>query len=174
MVADLAPSERVLWTGSPVRHPVFDSSDRLVVPGAIFGVPFTVFWISTATNAGAPSFFVAFGYVFLAWTVFLLIGRPALRWLELRATVYTVTDQRVVIEAKVFGVARSRSRYLRQLSPPRVAARAGGLGDVRFDEPGFVDMVRANRNRPMPQRPFELRAIDGAERVRDLIMAASR
>jgi hypothetical protein len=174
VVADLSPSERVLWTGSPVRHPVFDSSDRLVVPGALVGVVFLVFWVSTATAAGAPFFFVGFGYLGLAWVVFLLIGRPVLRWLELRTTVYTVTDQRVLIEAKVLGVARNRSRYLRQLSPPMVVARAGGVGDVRFDNETFLDMVRANRNRPMPPRPFELRAIEGPERVRDLIMTASR
>lgn len=172
MTADLAPSERVLWTGSPVRHPVFDSSDRLVVPAAIFGVAFMVFWMGTVVDTGAPALFLVAGGLGLAWTVFLLLGRPTLRWLELRSTVYTVTNQRVLIEATVLGRPRSRSRYLRQLVPPTVVARARGIGDVRFEEQGLLEMMRASRNRALPPRPFELRAIENPARVRDLIMAA--
>ena len=162
----------MLWTGSPVRHPVFDSSDRLVLPGAIFGVVFMVFWITTAAANGAPLFFLAFGGVGLAWTLYLLLGRPALRWLELRSTVYTVTNRRVLIDSKVLGRPRSRSQYLRQLSPPTVVDRARGIGDVRFEDPGLVATMRGFRNRPVPPRPFELRAIEDPRRVRDLIMAA--
>jgi hypothetical protein len=91
--------------------------------------------------------------------------------LELRSTVYTVTNQRVLIEAKVFGRPRSRSRYLRQLVPPTVVDRAG-IGDVRFGEQSLLEMMRASRNRALPPRPFELRAIENPARVRDLVMAA--
>ncbi|MFI9381749.1 hypothetical protein [Kutzneria sp. NPDC052558] len=171
MTADLAPSEQVLWTGSPVRRSVFDASDRLVLPGAALAVVFMVFWISTAVGSGAPVFFVGFGVVGMAWFLYLLIGRPAVRWLELRATTYTVTNQRVLIESTVFGRRRAHSRYYRQLSPPTVFDRGGGIGDVRFEDPGVLDMMRASRNRSIPPRPFELRAIEDPRRVRDLIMA---
>jgi hypothetical protein len=70
----------VLWTGSPVRHPVFDSSDRLAVPGAIFGVAFMVFWMTTVVETGAPAFFLVAGSLGLAWTVYLLLGRPCGGW----------------------------------------------------------------------------------------------
>lgn len=173
VTADLAPSERVLWTGSPVRHPVFDATDRFMIPVAILGVAFMIFWLSGVIGAHAPGFFLVVGSIGLAWAVFLLLGRPVVRWLELRSTVYTVTDQRVLIESKVLGVPRSRGRYLRQLSPPTVVSRGGGLGDVRFDEPSMLELIRASRNRPFPPRPFELRAIEDPRRVRDLIMEAT-
>jgi hypothetical protein len=147
----------VVWTGKPVRYPVFDAGD-------FFLVPFSILWCGLAFRAAWPSDWVSpFVWSFVAIGLYLLVGRLVVRRFELRSTRYTVTNKRLVVESRVLGIARVRSEFLR-LMPPPVAVDRGGHGDVRFGPLFKFGAVRGSR-------PLVLRGIEEPRVVRDLIMA---
>jgi hypothetical protein len=171
---ELSPSEDVLWTGSPVRYPVFDRQDAFLVPFSILWFAFAIFWEVTAARSGAPFFFDIWGLPFIVFGFYLSVGRLAVRQIMLRSVVYTITNQRIIMRWKGMGNERERSRYLDHLEPPILAESDDGVGTIRF---GLVGLFQFNSQqaRGWPgQDPFVLYAIPGARSVRDTILAARK
>ncbi|KAA2255373.1 hypothetical protein F0L68_28640 [Solihabitans fulvus] len=176
MGAELLPSEEVLWTGSPVRFPVFDAGDILAVLLGLVWFVFAIFWTTTAAQGGAPAWFLLWGVVFMLMGLYMAAGRLLVRWLSLRSTNYTVTNLRLIATWTSFGSARERSRYLSSLEPPVLSADEDGVGTIRFGEQSAFQVLlsqpmmmgRWNRGQPPV---IELRAISNARFVRDLIVA---
>jgi hypothetical protein len=52
----LAAGERLLWSGSPERWPVFDSADFVAVPVSLAWCAFAIFWEVGVVSSGAPIF----------------------------------------------------------------------------------------------------------------------
>ena len=75
MSAPLLPGERELWTGSPVRFPVFRSGDLLVVPFTFAWWGFALFWEYSVAAAGAPVFMLVWGLIFVLVGAHLAVGR---------------------------------------------------------------------------------------------------
>ncbi len=146
-----------MWTGKPVRYPVFDAGD-------FFLVPFSILWCSVVfRSVWPPDRVPLIVWGFVAVGLYLLVGRLVVRQLVLRSTTYTVTNKRLVVESRVLGVTRVRSDFLRTMRPP-VADDHGGHGNVRFGPRFEVGFVRGPRR-------LELRGIEDPRAVRDLIMA---
>jgi hypothetical protein len=165
VAADSAPSEWVLWTGSPVRHPVLDAGDvgRLLL-GTLGAA--LVLNITMRLVHGDVLGVVWFCAVAAFW-LYVVVGQYVVRWLALRSTVYTVTDKRLVVESTVLGLKHQRSGYYQELGLPVVVDRGDGVGDVRFGEDrGWASRYRTGRQ-------LELRAIEAPAAVRDLILAAN-
>ncbi|MGI5184387.1 hypothetical protein ACQEVZ_49855 [Dactylosporangium sp. CA-152071] len=181
MTADITlnAGERILWTGEPQHHPLFDRSDLFLVPMSLFFLGFAVFWERTAMRGGAPGFFVLWGIPFILYGLYLVAGRLVVRALRLRSTTYTVTDRRVV-EVSRRPFTRRTEAYLSTLAPPVVRDRPrGGTGSIAFGEfPGLTDAfneagVNVNRRRRGP-RPIVLWHVSQPEYVRGVIAQAQR
>jgi hypothetical protein len=166
VATELDPSERVLWSGKPVRWPFFDPSDLVVAPLSILAVP-VLLWLGWATSDGS-----AFGTIWrwgvVAIGVYNVIGRPILRWLVLRGTTYTVTDRRVLVETRTFGLTLRSSHEMGKLPPLKIVERRDGTGDLRFSgyrwHRGPLSVEYSTRG------SLVLRAIEEPRRVADLIV----
>lgn len=168
---DLLPAERLLWTGSPVRFPVFDATDLVAVPFSIMWCGFAVFWEVTVIRTNGPSFLVLWGLMFVLVGLYFVAGRLIVRWLTLRGTEYAVTDQRVVVHSSVLGIDRERSEYLTNLEPPTLRESANGAGTIRFgSSSGYPPMFHARW--PAQKSGIQLREIENARFVRDTIAKA--
>lgn len=165
-------SEHVLWRGSPVRHPAFDRVDVFLVPFSIVWLGFFVFWEKTAVRNGEPAFFLIWGIPFLCFGLYLNIGRFAARQIRLRSSVYTITDQRLIVRWNGWGQPREHSIYLKHLEPPQVTETDDGVGTIRFGSGNLFDYSGANRS---PRRgwngdPFTIYAIRDVDTVLDLLV----
>ncbi|MDT7728363.1 MAG: hypothetical protein QOI21_4939 [Actinomycetota bacterium] len=139
----LSPGDVVVWSGAPRRGPVFapGTGKLLAIPGvgvvlvvlAYFFLP-DVFWLCMLITL---------------WGLVESVGLPLVRAFTLRRTVYTVTDQRLLIST---GIQRSTSRA--NLVEPTVTAGPDGVGDLFFFG---------------ADGPVRFRNIEDAHRVRDLI-----
>jgi hypothetical protein len=166
----LAPSEEVLWTGKPVRHPFFDISDVFMGPFSVLWLLGVLFWPPLAGTADPVG--IVIRWVFIVFGVYVVLGRLIVRWLLLRGTTYTLTNRRLIVVAKVFGLSFRRSHPFRELPPPRVVERADGTGDVRFS--GSTAWRRTGLlrwQRSSPNGPLVIRGIENPNRVDDLIMS---
>jgi len=169
MGVNLLPSEQLLWTGSPVHHPVFDFGDLLLVPFSRLWFGVTVFWEVEAVETGAPVFVRVWGLLFVLVGVNLVAERLLVRWLTLRGTMYAVTDQRVVVISSVLGISQERSSYIANLEPPTLRESANGTGTIRFgSKSDYTRLLRNRRSGLMPQ--IELREIANVRFVRDTIV----
>lgn len=83
-------------------------SATLSIVGGVIGVGFTIFWISMASNMGAPGPFVFFGVVFLLVVVFATLSSV------LKANAHGSAEERYQF---------ARSRLLRELADAEKSAR---------------------------------------------------
>ncbi|WP_086829761.1 hypothetical protein [Allokutzneria sp. NRRL B-24872] len=172
IASELLPDERQLWSGRPVRYPVFTASDIVLVPFSLVWCGFAVFWLSSAASIGAPPAFVATGIPFVLIGVYFVAGRLVVRWRTLRSSLYAVTDRRVIVVSAPLGFRRTRTAYLRNLAPPTVNAREDGSGTITFgDSSVWSDLMRFGSGRITP-RPIALEGIDGVREVQAIISKA--
>jgi hypothetical protein len=164
VTAELEPSERVLWTGKPVRPPLFEPFDLVVAPVTILTAG-VLLWLSQAT-VSAGVIHTIWSWAVIVFAAYNVVGRPIVRWLTLRGTSYTVTDRRILHEIKVLGLTQRKGHYFRALPPPTVVERSGGRGDVRFGKAGWQRESEGRRRVPPP---LELRAIADPHAVARLV-----
>jgi hypothetical protein len=139
----LTPDEVVVWSGAPLRGPVFEprAVKLLAIPAIGIVVAVLAYFFS-------PDIFWI-GMVIALWGLFEGAWLPFFRAFTLRRTVYTVTDQRLLIST-----GRQRSTSRAKVGEPTVTLGPGGVGDLFFFG---ID------------GPVRFRNIDDAQRVRDLI-----
>jgi hypothetical protein len=171
---ELPSSEHVLWTGSPVRYPVFDRQDAFLVPFSILWFGFAIFWEAMALKSAAPFFFVLWGLLFVVIGCYLCVGRLIVRQIMLRSVVYTITDQRIIMRWKGMGNERETSRYLDHLEPPILAESDDGVGTIRFGSASPFQFNPQQRRGWLGQDLFVLYAIPHARSVRDTILATRK
>ncbi|TCO55102.1 hypothetical protein [Actinocrispum wychmicini] len=173
---DLYEGERVLWTGSPSRYPIFNRGDIFLVPFSIVWCGFAIFWETTAARTGAPPFFLLFGGFFVLAGLYLVVGRLIARYLFLLGSDYLVTDRRVTVSTIVLGRRRVRSVYLKDLPPPMISAERGPVGTIKFGDSTFVsEIIAARREGFLGRRTVApwptLVQVHSAREVRDIIAA---
>jgi len=169
---ELPSSEHVLWSGSPVRYPVFDRQDAVLVPVSILWFGFAIFWETTAVQMAAPFFFEVWGVPFLVIGFYMSIGRLIVRQVMLRSAVYTVTNLRIIMQWNGLANERERSRYLDHLEPPILAESDDGVGTIRFGSASPFQFNLQQRRGWLGQDLFVLYAIPNARSVRDIILTA--
>lgn len=178
-LGDLYPNERVLWTGSPTRFPIFNRADLLLVPFSILWFGLLTFMMANAAGSDVPGPiqpFLIFGGLFVVIGLYLVFGRFILRRLSLRNTHYVVTDRRVIANWTVLGRRRQQTAYLKDLPPPIITGRDLSVGTIKFGDSSFMDELMAEAkfvpgSRPPAVRPV-LVEVAGARQVRDLIATA--
>jgi len=172
---ELAPGERILWTGQPRQGVSLRGSDALMIPFSLMWGGFAFFWEWSVIHSGAPAFFTLWGVPFVAVGIYMIFGRFFVdAWLRTR-THYAVTNERVFI---VDGLFRTnvRTMSLRTLAEMSMSEASNGTGSIYFGTGalpsfyrGFSGWPAANR-RMGPQ--FDL--IEGVRSVRDLIQGAQK
>jgi hypothetical protein len=160
--AEIEPSERLLWTGSP--DPARWAAGG--IPAMLFGIPFTLFalfWMAMAggisflssgiaRQTGGPGFatpfmfFPLFGLIFVAVGLGLLLS-PLWAYLKAQRTIYAITDRRAItLEENAFG-----SRSVRSFGPDEISLmerreNANGIGDLVFSRERY-NTYRNGRHR---------------------------
>jgi hypothetical protein len=174
----LVTGERLLWSGSPQRQPVFDAGDLVAVPLSLVWCAFAVFWEFGVVSSGAPIFMRIWGVPFIVFGVYMVVGRLVLRVWQLRSTTYAVTNRRV-IETIRRPRLRVTEAYLRNLPPPVMKTRDdGATGSIAFGSfPGVAESLaemsfNGRRRSARGPRAIVLREIALPWQVRDIIASA--
>lgn len=176
VAADLPAGERVLWRGKPDwRHLALDAFHAPVI--ALYFVGIGTWHLATTLHDGgtrAQALDAASAVVVpLAVALSLVV---VLAWLSARATVFTLTDRRLVMR---FGVALPAliNVPLTDIDAMRVRRGIAGRGDVAFTLPrkgrlAFHQLWPYARPWHLfPAAPM-LRALPDAERVSDIFASA--
>jgi hypothetical protein len=171
----LVTGERLLWSGSPRRQPVFDGADLVAVPVTLAWCAFAVFWEFGVVSSGGPIFMRIWGIPFIVFGVYLVVGRLVVRVWQLRSTTYAVTDRRV-IETTRRPRLRVTEVYLRDLPPPVMKTRDdGATGSIAFGSfPGLAESLaemgfNSRRRSARAPRAIVLREIAQPRQVHDII-----
>lgn len=176
---DLAPGERIVWSGRPERYRLLRPVDALLIPFSVILGGFAIFWEWAALASGAPFFFWIWGVPFVAIGLYLIFFRFIVRARSLRATRYLVTNARVILFGGLTGRTRAEA-WLTQLSPPIIKERADASGDLAFGSftPPFAFSGRRGWPAwgpswgPDPLLPPVFRGVEQVRRVRDLVASA--
>jgi len=129
----LAPGERLLWSGAPVQGLRLQGVDAALIPFSLFWGGFAFFWEWMAVTGGAPWFFALWGLPFMAIGAYLIAGRFFWDAHRRSQTFYGVTDQRVIIVVRAWST-RVTSLPVRNLTDLTLAESAG-RGSIRFGSP---------------------------------------
>jgi hypothetical protein len=170
---DRFPAERVLWTGSPVRHPAPDATDMVLLAMGLAFLLFSAFWVTSTVRNGAAPLFAGFGALIGLSALVQTWGTVAYRHLMLRHAVYTVTDQRLVVVTNALGRHKEESSYLAELRPPVLKERPDGVGSITFGTSNpFAPRRSTKFSRSWTiERPIALYGIGNARHVRDLVVS---
>ena len=134
LAQQLDAGERLLWTGRPGQGLKVRGTDALLIPFSILWGGFAIFWEFTVIRFGAPLMLRLWGVPFVAFGLYLIIGRFVWDARRRSHTVYAVTDRRVMI---IEGAARRRIRTLnlRAIDEVALVERRNGSGDVLLGAP---------------------------------------
>ena len=99
----LNADERVLWSGKPVRK-AFILRGLVSIPFGLIFLGFAIFWMWTASSAGAPVFFSLFGLPFVLIGFAVAFGPALFQLLRYRNTVYIITDKRIITQTGAIGL----------------------------------------------------------------------
>lgn len=99
----LAPDERVIWSGKPVKTP-FILPGLASIPFGLIFLAFSLFWVWGATSAGAPDFFSLFGLPFIIAGFAITIGPSLLQLMRYKNTKYMITDKRIITQTGAIGI----------------------------------------------------------------------
>lgn len=166
----LPPGERILWQGQPEWRAL--TRDALHVRGiAVYFVVLTL----VAAVAGNSAFGTAMTFASGVVAVALL---HLLGWAMARATVYTLTDKRLVMRLGV-ALAKCINIPLRLVESVDLATRADGRGDVALLVPqakllGYAALWPHARPWKLAHPQPMLRSIAHADRVGAMIASHCR
>ncbi|MEN6625051.1 MAG: hypothetical protein ABFD69_02360 [Candidatus Sumerlaeia bacterium] len=127
---ELQSGENVLWSGSPRTGIRLRAADAFLIPFSLLWGGFAIFWEIMAIKSG-PIFFVLWGIPFVLVGLYLVFGRFAVDAWARNATVYGVTNQRVII-ASGFPRSGVRSLNLHNLGELAMTERRDLSGDITF------------------------------------------
>ena len=153
-------TDRVLWTGSPQRIPLFEPLDRLAIPLQGFIVAVAV--VFAVMNGGNATSIVL--WIFVAVGVLVLPVRMIVRRVTAAGSQYTVTGRRMIVRTRK---GQEFTRALAELGPPVAYPHRDGTGTIEFKA------LRDPRDgKPRSSTRFTLWGILDAPRVRDIIAGA--
>lgn len=172
----LPAGERLLWQGAPDWRRLAQDAFHIRGLALYFGA-IVAFCLASAVMGGRPLHETAVSTALLAGAAMVPIGfLTAYAWLVSRSTVYTVTDQRIVLQ---LGLALPMTINLpyRKIEAAAVKPRANGSGDISLllnPEDKLAYLVLWPHARPWRLKRPEpmLRAIPDANRVGQLLARA--
>ncbi len=112
LAAELTPGESLVWAGHPRRGLQFVRADAYLIPMSLIWCGFAVFWERMALiGSRAPGIFPLWGIPFLAYGIYVVVGRFVTDAIRRKRTTYGLTAKRVIIVGGIFSrdVQASRS-----------------------------------------------------------------
>ena len=129
--SQLAPGERILWSGQPRSGLTLRASDALAIPFSLMWGGFAFFWEYTVIQSGAPFFFRLWGLPFVAAGIYLILGRFFVdAWIRSK-TYYTLTERRALIVSGLFS-RKTTSVELSAIADVSLSEGSGGEGSITF------------------------------------------
>jgi hypothetical protein len=127
----LLPNELVLWSGTPRQGIRLRKEDAFIIPFSMVWAGGALFWEVMVLRDGAPLPFKLWGIPFVLVGLYITIGRFFADARKRTATVYAITDQRVLIITHFFG--REVVSVLRSKLPKiNVCEHRDGSGTITF------------------------------------------
>jgi hypothetical protein len=170
---ELAPGERLLWSGRPQGGIKFTATDAYRIPVSILFTGVSLDWTILAIAAGSGFMFALTGLPFLLFGLYMNFGRFPLDARRRNRTYYGLTDRRIII---VSGLVSSEvtSISLRNLPNVVLDAKSDGSGTITFGDKNPLSAMYGSlfgRVFLGPGVPaFEM--IKDARRVYDMILRA--
>jgi hypothetical protein len=130
---ELAPGERLLWSGRPRGGVVFTATDAYRIPFSLLFLGVSVFWQVLAFAWGGDLFFALTGLPFLFFGIYMNFGRFPLDARRRNRTYYALTDRRVIIVSGLVG-REVQSLSLRNLPNLVLDAKPDGSGTITFGD----------------------------------------
>src|SRR5262245_24828841 len=93
----LAPGERLLWSGRPQGGIKFNATDAYRIPVSFLFTGVSLVWTILAIAAGSGFMFVLTGLPFLLFGLYMNFGRFPLDARRRNRTYYALTDRRIII-----------------------------------------------------------------------------
>jgi hypothetical protein len=128
---ELSGSERLIWTGQPVRGVRLQAGDALLIPFSLVWGGFAFFWEGTVLTRGAPLFFALWGVPFVLVGIYITVGRFFFDAWRRSRTVYALTSERVLILSGGFSRTVTSLRLAAIPSVSLKEARSG-VGTISF------------------------------------------
>jgi uncharacterized membrane protein YdbT with pleckstrin-like domain len=154
-------AEQTLWHGTP--SPTLLAGHVLMILVVLIGIPLlTRFFGSTMPDEARAASMIRFGWIATALLLTLQLIALTVAWIRLRATTYTITNQRVLIEQGVFTKTVDEidlryvddSQFLQTLTD-----RILGIGNVT--------LISSDKTSPR----YVLRSVKDPRGVRELVRA---
>lgn len=128
---EMAPRERLLWSGRPRGGIFLRPSDAYMIPFSLLWGGFAVFWEVGVLTTDAPFFFKLWGVPFVLVGLYIVFGRFFVDARLRGRTYYGVTNERVIIVSGLF--SRSvKSLNLRTLTDVTLEEKPDGTGTITF------------------------------------------
>jgi hypothetical protein len=128
---ELAPGERLLWSGRPRGGIQFRRGDALLIPFSLVWAGFAVFWEISAIRAGEGSFFVFWGIPFVLVGAYFVVGRFVVDAWQRGQTAYGLTDRRAIITTRsIFSGRVVKSLPLRTLGEISLSEKSDASGTI--------------------------------------------
>jgi hypothetical protein len=142
--SELQPDEELLWSGQPDPRVLFSKADRFLVPFSLLWGGFALFWEgwviysllqgeTKSGNGGDLRFFAVFGLFFVAFGLYLMVGRFLAKRMQKSRTYYGVTNERLLTVCTLMG-RRTQEIGLSSISSINKQVGSSGTDSLRFDE----------------------------------------
>ena len=128
---ELAPGERVLWSGQPRQGVYLRGADIMLVPFSLMWGGFAIFWEYSVFTSDAPFFFRLWGLPFVGVGLYLIFGRFFVEAKQRASTHYAVTNQQILIISGLFSRS-TKSLNLRTLSDLSLSEGNSNYGSIFF------------------------------------------
>jgi hypothetical protein len=166
---ELAPGERLIWSGSPRRGVAFGASEIVQTGiGIVFVYLFVQFYGVARYNS--PQENMLWAGLFLGMMYFSL-GTLFMEGMRRRRSVYAITSERLLMINSVFS-RFVKSYPLRTITDSKLEEQKGGVGNIwigrRYLGPGRIDV----RLQPTTTNRNGLEMIPDAKHVYELFLAA--
>ena len=133
--AEIAPGERLLWSGRPAGGILFHRGDVFLIPFSLLWAGFAIFWEITAARSRAGAFFSLWGLAFVLIGLYFVAGRFIVDAWQRGQTAYGLTNQRAIIVSRALGGGRRvKSLPLRALSEVTLSERPDGSGTITLGQ----------------------------------------
>lgn len=131
VTAQLQNGEVVVWWGQPQQGVIFRRLDILLIPLAVIGFGFALFWEYLAFQSDDSWWLVLWGLPFLLVAAYLGVGRFFFEAFLRAHFFYAVTNRRVLI-VSTFGSIRCQALKLSSLQNLVVLENSDGSGNLLF------------------------------------------
>jgi hypothetical protein len=128
---ELAPGERLLWSGRPKQGIVFRPIDIIFIPFSLFWGCFTIFWEVTVISQGTPFIFKIWGIPFILVGLYMVIGRFFVDAKLRQRIYYALTSERILLISGLFS-KNIKSLKLKTLDEININTKADGSGTITF------------------------------------------